>query len=115
MKNAFPIVLCVAALLGAAGCSTPSAETKTSLAAARGGLVPGEVLAIARKAAVVRGMDLTAYDPPESPQLQIRNRRLCWAVTYRPRPKADEPAPATSAVTIYVDDQTGAAELPAGK
>jgi hypothetical protein len=116
MKTAFlPVVLWVAALLVAAGCATPPAETKTPLAAARGGLVPGEVQAIARQAAVARGMNLEEYNPPESPQLQIRNRRLCWVVTYRPRPKEGEPAPAARAVTIIVDDQTGTAEFPGGK
>jgi len=121
MRKTPAAVACLALLLSGAACSTqqpssaPAAAPASASAPAarrRGGLVPGEALAMARDAARARGIKVEAFANPQSARLLIRNRHLVWAVVFVP--KGESTAPGSGPFTIFVDDQTGGAEFVTG-
>jgi len=120
MRNPSVAVACLAFLLLGAGCASqhepaaaPAAAPASGAAPARlGGLVPGLALAIAQQAARARGINVDAFANPQTAQLLIRNRRLCWTVVFVPK---EGTAPAAGGpFTIFVDDQSGKTEFAAG-
>jgi len=115
MRSILAIVTCLAFLFLGAACATPPAATAPPARTDQGVFVPGKALAIAKNAAVVRGARLESYQIPQSAELLIRNRRLCWAVVFSPKEKTDAGAPAGGPFTVFVDDQTGATEFSGGK
>ncbi len=122
MRSTPAIVACLALLFLAAACSSEppaapaaaSGPTSGAAPARMGGLVPDQALALARQAARAHGVKLEAFTTPQAAQLLIRNRRLCWAVVFVPAANPAGGAPAAAGFTIFVDDQTSAAEFVAG-
>ncbi len=113
MRNTLAVAACLALLLGTA-CTAQKPAPGAPAATRLGGLVPGQAVEIARKAALARGTKLDAYAVPQSAQLLIRNRHLCWQVDFLPKQVPDGPAPGGGGFTIFVDDQTGGVEFVAG-
>ncbi len=121
MRSSLALVTCLAlVLLVATACSTsePAAAAPAATPAGPpaapprlGGLVPGQALEIARKAALAKGTKLEAFNEPKFAQMLIRNRRLCWAVVFTPRESPAGGAPVAGQLTIFVDDQTGETEF----
>lgn len=121
MRSTPAAVVCLVLLLFGTACSTPQpvaapaatpAPGSASAPARLGGLVPGQALAIAQQAARARGINVDAFANPQTAQLLIRNRRLCWTVVFVPK---EGTAPATGGpFTIFVDDQSGKTEFVAG-
>ena len=91
------------------------AATPTGEPARLGGLVPEQAVAMARKAALAKGVKLESFNEPKFAQMLIRNRHLVWAVVFTPKGSPAGDAPVAGQLTIYVDDQTGATEFVGGK
>ncbi len=128
MRTTSALVTCLALLLlgtactnsesttaPAGGAATAPAGSPAAAPARLGGLVPEQAVAIARKAALAKGTKLASFNEPKFAEMLIRNRRLVWAVVFKPVGSPTGDAPVAGQLTVYVDDQTGQTEFVNGK